>query len=42
MTPMKRVGRPEEMANVALFLASQDSSYVAGVELFADGGFGQI
>jgi NAD(P)-dependent dehydrogenase (short-subunit alcohol dehydrogenase family) len=42
MAPIKRAGRPEEMAKVALFLASQDSSYVAGAELFADGGFGQV
>lgn len=40
--PSKRFGRPEEMANVALFLASSDSSYVAGAEIGADGGFGQI
>lgn len=42
MTPIKRLGRPEEMAKAALFLASSDSSYVAGTELFADGGFGQV
>lgn len=41
-TPIKRMGRPEEMAKAALFLASEDSSYVAGAELFADGGFGQV
>lgn len=40
--PIKRFGRPEEMANVALFLASSDSSFIAGAEIFADGGFGQI
>lgn len=40
--PMKRFGNPDEMANVALFLASADSSYIAGAEIFADGGFGQI
>lgn len=42
MTPMKRLGQPDEMAKAALFLASSDSSYVAGADLFADGGFGQI
>ena len=41
-TPIKRLGRPEEMAKAALFLVSEDSSYVAGAELMADGGFGQI
>ena len=42
MNPMKRFGTPEEMAKAALFLASSDSSYVAGAELIADGGFTQI
>lgn len=40
--PAKRMGLPEEMAKAALFLASEDSSYVAGTELLADGGFGSI
>lgn len=40
--PLKRFAKPEEMANVALFLASNDSSFVAGAEIMADGGFGQI
>jgi NAD(P)-dependent dehydrogenase (short-subunit alcohol dehydrogenase family) len=40
--PMKRMGQPEEMASAILFLASSDSSYVLGAELFADGGMGQI
>jgi NAD(P)-dependent dehydrogenase (short-subunit alcohol dehydrogenase family) len=40
--PMKRMGQPEEMAKAILFLASSDSSYVLGAELFADGGMGQI
>lgn len=42
LTPVKRLGQPEEMAKAALFLASDDSSYVVGAELMADGGFGQI
>ncbi len=40
--PMKRFGSPEEMAKAALFLASSDSSYVAGAELVADGGMSQL
>lgn len=42
MMPIKRQGQPEEMARAALFLASSDSSYVVGNDLFADGGYGQI
>jgi len=37
--PMGRVGRPEEVANVALFLASDEASYVTGEILHPDGGF---
>ena len=40
--PARRFGKPEEMANVALFLASDDSSYIRGADIFADGGFGQV
>jgi NAD(P)-dependent dehydrogenase (short-subunit alcohol dehydrogenase family) len=40
--PMKRMGKPEEMAKAIVFLASSDSSYVLGAELFADGGMYQI
>ncbi len=36
--PMGRMGEPEEVAKVALFLASDDSSFVTGIKLFVDGG----
>jgi NAD(P)-dependent dehydrogenase (short-subunit alcohol dehydrogenase family) len=38
LIPRGKMGRPEEIASVALFLASDDSSYVNGVELVVDGG----
>lgn len=40
--PTGRVGQPEEIARAALFLASDDSSFVNGTELFADGGQAQV
>ena len=40
--PMKRFGQPEEVASAVAFLASQDASYITGVELNVDGGAGQI
>ena len=40
--PMGRMGTPDEVANVALFLASDDSSFVTGIELFVDGGRAQV
>jgi len=40
--PLGRMGTPEEVANAAVFLASDDSSYIAGVELFVDGGMAQV
>jgi NAD(P)-dependent dehydrogenase (short-subunit alcohol dehydrogenase family) len=42
LIPRGEIGRPEEIATVALFLASSDSSFVNGVELYVDGGLSQI
>jgi len=42
LIPRGTIGQPEEVATVALFLASNDSSFVNGVELFVDGGTAQI
>ncbi|HUK91147.1 MAG TPA: SDR family oxidoreductase [Blastocatellia bacterium] len=40
--PLGRLGRSEEVASAALFLASDDSSFVTGIELFVDGGAAQV
>jgi NAD(P)-dependent dehydrogenase (short-subunit alcohol dehydrogenase family) len=40
--PLKRFGRPEEIAKAALFLASSDSSFLLGSEIVADGGMSQL
>ena len=42
ITPLGRLRRPDEIAAAAVFLASDEASYVAGAELFADGGFAQV
>jgi NAD(P)-dependent dehydrogenase (short-subunit alcohol dehydrogenase family) len=40
--PMGRIGSPDEIAKAVSFLASDDSSYITGIELFVDGGMAQI
>ncbi len=42
MVPLGHIGQPEDIAKAALFLASDDSSYVTGIELFVDGGMAQV
>jgi NAD(P)-dependent dehydrogenase (short-subunit alcohol dehydrogenase family) len=42
LVPLGRMGQPEEIAKAAAFLASSDASFVAGAELFVDGGMGQV
>jgi NAD(P)-dependent dehydrogenase (short-subunit alcohol dehydrogenase family) len=39
--PLGRLGTPDDMGRIAVFLASDDSSYVNGIELLADGGVAQ-
>jgi NAD(P)-dependent dehydrogenase (short-subunit alcohol dehydrogenase family) len=38
MVPMGRIGKPEEIASAAVFLASEESSYISGIDLPVDGG----
>ena len=40
--PLGRLGRPEELAGAALFLASDDSTFMTGAELCVDGGMAQV
>ena len=40
--PLGRLGTPDETAKAVVFLASDDSSYITGIELFVDGGFAQV
>jgi NAD(P)-dependent dehydrogenase (short-subunit alcohol dehydrogenase family) len=40
--PLGRMGSPDDIAKVASFLASDESSFITGIELFVDGGAAQI
>jgi NAD(P)-dependent dehydrogenase (short-subunit alcohol dehydrogenase family) len=42
IVPLGRLGTPDEIAKAAVFLASDDSSYITGTELCVDGGFAQV
>ncbi len=41
-SPLGRIGDPDDVAGAAVFLASSDASFIAGTELFVDGGQAQI
>jgi NAD(P)-dependent dehydrogenase (short-subunit alcohol dehydrogenase family) len=40
--PLGRLGTPNEIAKAVVLLASDDSSYITGTELFVDGGFARV
>lgn len=42
IVPLGRMGKPEEVASAVSFLASDESSFITGIELFVDGGQAQI
>jgi NAD(P)-dependent dehydrogenase (short-subunit alcohol dehydrogenase family) len=41
-TPMQRLGQPDELANAALFLASDESSFMTGSDMVVDGGVSNV
>jgi NAD(P)-dependent dehydrogenase (short-subunit alcohol dehydrogenase family) len=42
LVPLKRLGQPVDIAHAALFLASEDSSFITGIDLPVDGGIAQV
>jgi len=42
MSPLGRLGDPDDIAKAVVFLASDDSSFITGIELFVDGGQAQV
>ena len=42
LVPLGRIGTPNDVGKAAVFLASDDSAYITGIELFVDGGVAQI
>ena len=42
IVPLGRIGKPDEIGKAAVFLGSDDASFIAGVELFVDGGAAQV
>ncbi|HJZ14045.1 MAG TPA: SDR family oxidoreductase [Stellaceae bacterium] len=42
LVPLGRIGTPNDVSKAAVFLASDDSAYITGIELFVDGGVAQI
>ena len=42
VVPLGRLGTPDEVAKAVVFLATDDSRYITGIELFVDGGLAQV
>ncbi len=42
LVPLNRLDTPDDIAKAVVFLASDDASYITGIELFVDGGFAQV